>query len=184
MFKKVLTITSLSIINTSLYAIDLNETTAIINEADKATQALQEQFHALINETPTPQKVESAEVVPSITINKSGEINMSASSLCQDKNSTITDNNCSKIDLDTSSAAAGLIIYKTQIKPYCETTGDKFAKQYTQEDWEDIYHDEEFKIELLNACPKMKERYEDKWTPDLYQFAVEYASDSDAIPEC
>jgi len=184
MFKKVLTLTSLSLLTIPLYAIDLNETSVIINEASKATQALQEQFHALIDETSTPTKVEHIELIPNITINKSGEINMSSSPLYQEKNSTIADNNCSKIGLDTNSAAAGLIIYKTQIKPYCEMTGNKFAKQYTQEDWEDIYHDEEFKMELLKACPKMKERYEDKWTPDLYQFAVEYASDSDAIPEC
>jgi hypothetical protein len=168
-----------------LYAIDLNETTVIIDEASKATQALQKEFHELINETTTPQKAESVEIVPSITINKSGEINMSATpSLCKDGNLTMTENNCSKIDLDANSAAAGLIIYKTQIKPYCEMTGDKFAKQYTQEDWEDIYHDGEFKLELLKACPKLKDRYNDKWTPDLYQFAVEYASDSDSIPEC
>jgi hypothetical protein len=184
MFKRVLTITSLSIINTSLYAMDLNETTVIINEANKATQELQDEFHLLIDETSTPPKVEHIDVVPSITINKSGEINMSSDSTCNEKNSTITDNNCSNIDLELGSAPAGLIIYKTQIKPYCEMRGNKFAKQYTQEDWEDIYHDEEFKMELLEACPKMKERYEDKWTPDLYQFALEYASDSDSIPEC
>jgi len=174
MFKKVLTLTSLSLLTLPLSAVDLNETTVIINEADRATQALQEEFQSLINETPTPQKANPVEVVPSITIDKNGEINRS----------TLTDNNASNSDLGTGSAAAGLIIYKTQIKPYCKMTGDKFAKQYTQEDWEDIYHDEEFKIELLKACPKLKERYEDKWTPDLYQFAVEYASDSDAIPEC
>jgi len=169
MFKRVLTITTLSVMHISLYAMDLNETTSIIEEATKATQDLQNKFQALIDEPSTPSKRETIEVVASITINNEGNV-------------TIVDKNSSNGEQGTSSA--GLIIYKTQIKPYCEMKGDKFAKQYTQEDWEDIYHDEEFKIEILKVCPKMREIYEDKWTSDLYQFALEYASDSDAIPEC
>jgi len=51
--------------------------------------------------------------------------------------------------------------------------GNKFSKQYTQKDLEDIYHDEEFKVELLKACPKIKEKYEDKWTLELYKFTIE-----------
>ena len=182
MVKNIFTLTSLCFINTSLYSMDLNETTSIVEEASKATQSLQDEFKALIDEPSTPTKVEALEVIPSITINKAGEINTTTLSECDEENSTLTDNNCSHITLGTS--AAGLIIYKTQIKPYCEMSGDKFAKQYTQEDWEDIYHDEEFKMELLKACPKIKERYKEKWTAELYQFSVEYASDSDAIPEC
>jgi len=169
MFKRVLTITTLSVMHISLYAMDLNETTSIIEEATKATQDLQNKFQALIDEPSTPSKRETIEVVASITINNEGNV-------------TIVDKNSSNGEEGTSSA--GLIIYKTQIKPYCEMKGDKFAKQYTQEDWADIYHEEEFKIEILKVCPKMRERYEDKWTPDLYQFTLEYASDSDAIPEC
>jgi len=173
MFKRILSITSLSMLNMPLYAMDLNETTAIIEEATKATQGLQDKFQALIDEPSTPATIEALEVVPSITINKNGDINQT----------TLTsDNNRSNVNLGTSSD--GLLLYKTKIKPYCKITGDKFAKQYTQEDWEDIYHEEEFKMELLKACPKLKEKYEEKWTPDLYQFALEYASDSDAIPEC
>jgi len=181
MVKKVFAVTSLWVINTSLYAMDLNQTTIIIEEASNATQSLQDEFKTLIEEPSLPTKKEKVEVLPSVTINKSGEVNITTLPNCDD-NATSSDNNCSNSDLGTSSA--GLIIYKTRIKPYCEMTGDKFAKQYTQEDWEDIYHDEEFKMELLKACPKLKEKYEDKWTPDLYQFSVEYASDSDAIPEC
>jgi len=171
MIKKIPIIMSITILNISLYAMDLNETTSILEEATKATEELQDKFITLRDEPSNKSKTEALEIIPSITINKTGEIN-----------TTITDSNNTNITLGTS--AAGLIIYKTQIKPYCEMTGDKFAKQYTQEDWEDIYHDEEFKMELLKACPKLKKRYKEKWAPDLYQFAVEYASDSDAIPEC
>ena len=82
------------------------------------------------------------------------------------------------------SAEQGLIIFKTHIKEYCEMKGDEFAKHYTQEDWDDIYDDKEFKKVLIEICPKMKGRYQDKWTPHLYQFSLKYASDSDEIPDC
>ena len=78
----------------------------------------------------------------------------------------------------------GLIIFKTKIKPYCKTSAEQFAKKYLQEDWEELYHDKEFKQEVIQACPKIKKKYQNKWTDDLYQFSLEYASDSDAIPEC
>jgi hypothetical protein len=99
-----------------------------------------------------------------------------------DENNTISDNGCTDANLGTS--AEGLIIFKTRIRPHCEISGEKFAKQYMQEDWDDIYHDKEFKMEVLKACPQVEKRYKDSWTPHLYQFTLEYASDSDAIPEC
>ena len=82
------------------------------------------------------------------------------------------------------SAEQGLIIFKTHIKEYCGMKGDEFAKHYTQEDWDDIYDDKEFKKVLIEICPKMKNRYQDEWTPHLYQFSLKYASDSDEIPDC
>jgi hypothetical protein len=100
-----------------------------------------------------------------------------------DDNNSIVDNGCTDTEIEGKSIR-GLIIYRTEIKPYCSMTGDAFAKQYMQEDWDDIYLDKEFKMEILKACPKIKNIYKDKWTPHLYQFTIEYASDSDAIPEC
>jgi len=101
--------------------------------------------------------------------------------------STLEDElNSTTVPISTKSGTSniGLIIFKTQIKPYCEMSGEKFAKQYMQEDWEEIYEEKELKKELIKACPQMKDKYQDKWTDDLYQFTLEYASDSDAIPEC
>jgi len=78
----------------------------------------------------------------------------------------------------------GMIIFKTKIKANCEMTGDEFAKHYSQEDWDDIYDSNEFKNVVIKICPKMEGKYDDKWTNDLYQFSIKYASDSDEIPEC
>jgi len=105
--------------------------------------------------------------------------------LLNDTNATNETNQTSILKDDKlGTSNIGLIIFKTQIKPYCEMSGEKFAKQYMQEDWEEIYEEKELKKELIKACPQMKDKYQDKWTNDLYQFTLEYASDSDAIPEC
>lgn len=137
-----------------LYAMDKNETVEIINEATIAVAPLQDKFATLLNDTNSTDNTNESNQTTIIKDDKLGTSNI------------------------------GLIIFKTQIKPYCKMGGEKFAKQYMQEDWEEIYDDKEFKMELIKACPNMKERYQEKWTDDLYQFALEYASDSDAIPEC
>jgi hypothetical protein len=140
------------------------------------------------------ERNESIELNSTIT---TSELNMSKKLSCNENNSTVVinglsinldannsviDNGCTDANLGTS--ARGLIIFKTRIKPYCNISGETFAKQYMQEDWDDIYHEKELKMEVIKACPKVKKRYKDKWTPHLYQFSLEYASDSDAIPEC
>jgi len=210
MYKKVLTLTCLLLANISLSAMDFNETTSIINEAEKATQTLQNEFDILVNEEPTKQKiVEVNSTIPSlvdvmpimevhtIDINSTITVNELNTSCTEnnlsiqthdlntsiDSNETVPDNGCSDTEIQGKSIR-GLIIFKTRIKSVCEMNGEAFAKQYTQEDWDDIYHDKEFKMEIFKACPKIEKRYKDKWTPHLYQFVLEYASDSDAIPEC
>jgi len=299
MFKILSASIAFIIANTPLWALDLNETVTIINEAEEATKQLQDDFETILNDVPTPEKesmelnvssepiakevitvievnernqtktsnhteeaqattplLESVETnetsetnetnctldlsqpLPLLTntevnqteeINKTNKVNepikllntitdehnntiesnasievvnkvklnednqvidINESSCDEENNSSQTDehnisaeeqSNCDEIQGDSM---RGLILYKTRIKPFCEMTGEKFAKQYMQEDWDDIYHDKEFKMEVIKACPQIEKRYKDSWTPHLYQFALEYASDSDAIPEC
>ena len=170
MYNKVLTLIFFSFLATvSITAMDLNETTVIINEASQATQVLQDEFNTLLNKTSSPKENNQTISLHKISTN-------------HEQNTTIVDNNTTNENLGTS--AEGLLIYKVIIRAYCEINGEKFAKQYMQEDWEDIYQDKEFKNEVIKACPKIKSIYKDSWTPHLYQFAIEYASDSDAIPEC
>jgi len=101
---------------------------------------------------------------------------------CEDNESNITQE-CQEEEVE-GKMIRGLIIFKTRIKPFCDMTGQEFAKQYAQEDWDDIYHDKEFAQEVFKACPRVEKRYKTKWTPHLYEFTLEYASDSEAIPEC
>jgi len=264
MYKKILVFISLVILNLSLWAMDLNQTITIINEAQEATAPLQEQFNttlleedtSLISEQPIEmngnQEIIEERVINVIEINENHEHNNSLIEIVhnEETNSTTTitqepisllnmvetnetkethnefethqtevlksrnnlhepvsplntisgyeeenittetheTNSSTKVESESAhiegDSKRGITIFKTRIKPFCEMTGKKFAKQYMQEDWDDIYHDKEFKSEVIKACPKLEKRYKDSWTPDLYQFALEYASDSDAIPEC
>jgi len=149
MYKKVLILTSLLFINISILAMDMNETSVIIEEATNATKSIQDDFSKLINEKDIPVIKE---------INEISEIE--------------------------GSVKRGLILFKTKFKTPCNMTGEEFAKNYTQEDWDDIYEENEFKEEIIELCPKIEKQYKDEWTPHLYQFSVKYASDSDEIPEC
>lgn len=163
-------------------SLEVNNTTALVfspkiyelNESIEINESIELNTSISINELNSSKKSSSQEENRTLVIN--------GLSINLDDNNSIADNGCTDSNLSTS--AEGLLIFKTRIKPYCKMTGEKFAKQFIQEDWEDIYHDKEFKMEMLKACPKMEKRYRDKWTPHLYQFTIEYASDSDAIPEC
>ena len=154
---------------------DLNETTSIINQASKATQVLQSKFNTLVNEVSTPKKEETLNII-------TPDLNTTKESNLQETNASIL---TVKTDIEPQGTSIrGLIIFKTRVRPYCEINGKEFAKKYMQEDWDDIYHEKELKMEVLKACPKIEKKYKDKWTPHLYQFVLEYASDSDTIPEC
>jgi len=97
----------------------------------------------------------------------------------KDKNSTEESE-----EENEGSMEKGLVIFKTRLKVPCGMTGEEFAKNYTQEDWEDIYEGKEFEKAVVEICPKMEGKYKERWTSHLFQFSVEYASDSDNIPEC
>lgn len=260
---------SLLSLSTQLFAMDLNQTTQLFNDASKATQALQEAVAQELqenNETilsnniqieaedngstiattqiedvqETNQTTVIEEVVTPMVEANTSEIqasNITQTSIAlteenrtteknrtADENQSLEENTSMKtlnlielnptqtttnieINLSTESNSSearvqeqidsnetqetvqgkmiqGLIIFKTRVKPFCDMTGEEFAKQYAQEDWDDIYYDKQFKEEVLRACPGIEKRYKDSWTPHLYEFALEYASDSEAIPEC
>ncbi len=96
----------------------------------------------------------------------------------QDKNITTI----KPIDMSIGDATKGKNIFEKYIKFYCGLTNDKFTIIHTQDEWEDIVQAGKFKEEILKLCPKLKKIYNDKWSPHLYQFAYEYASDSGNVP--
>ena len=73
-------------------------------------------------------------------------------------------------------------LFTKKLQKYCEMSSGKFAFTYSQDEWEEIAEAGKFDDIILEICPKLKDKYNEKWTPTLYQFAYMYASDSGNVP--
>jgi hypothetical protein len=77
-------------------------------------------------------------------------------------------------------AGKGKKLYQKKLKAACGFSGAKFAAKHTQDEWATFKDKlgEEIKI----ICPKsdLKTKYE----KHIYDFAVEFASDSGNVPSC
>ena len=91
--------------------------------------------------------------------------------------------------MTTTAVQAGSInkgqkIYGKKIKGQCgDLGGGKFAASFKQKEWEDAMKAGKFEAKVKEVCPKV-ETYKEKWTPHLFEFAVEYASDTGNEPAC
>ncbi|MDQ7084517.1 MAG: cytochrome C [Sulfurovum sp.] len=89
----------------------------------------------------------------------------------------------------TATATAGSIekgqnYYTKKIKGQCaDKTGAAFAATYTQAQWAATLKDGKFEATVKTMCPDLK-KYKEKWTPHLFEFANEYASDTGNEPAC
>lgn len=78
----------------------------------------------------------------------------------------------------------GQKIYSKKIKGQCEDKqGGEFAAAFKQKEWEEAFKAGTFEAKVKEICPKM-ETYKEKWTPHLFEFANEYASDTGNEPAC
>jgi len=78
----------------------------------------------------------------------------------------------------------GQKIFKKKFRKYCRFSGVKFARNHTQDEWEEIWDDDAFKAEAKKLCPKLKVKsIKDSWWEDVYEFSYKYASDG-VIPKC
>jgi hypothetical protein len=84
----------------------------------------------------------------------------------------------------TASINKGQKIYGKKLKGQCgDIGGGKFAASFKQKEWEDAMQAGKFEDKVKEVCPKL-ETYKAKWTPHLFEFAVEYASDTGNEPAC
>ncbi|WP_373029395.1 cytochrome C [Sulfurovum sp.] len=77
----------------------------------------------------------------------------------------------------------GQKIYLKKLKAPCNIGGATFAQRHTQDEWEAIHEAGKFADEVKKICPKVK-KFKPKYTPDVYDFVYEYASDSGNVPAC
>lgn len=88
-----------------------------------------------------------------------------------------------------TSAQAGNInkgqsIYGKKIKGDCgDKTGGAFAATFTQAQWQEALKAGTFEAKVREVCPDIK-KYREKWTPHIFEFANEYASDTGNEPSC
>jgi hypothetical protein len=77
----------------------------------------------------------------------------------------------------------GQKIYLKKLKAPCNIGGATFAQKHTQDEWEAIHEAGKFEDEVKKLCPKIK-KFKPKYTPHVYDFVYEYASDSGNVPAC
>ena len=86
--------------------------------------------------------------------------------------------------VDAGSINKGQKIYGTKIKGQCgDKTGGAFAATFKQKEWEDAFKAGTFEAKVKEVCPTV-ETYKEKWTPHLFEFCYEYASDTGNEPAC
>jgi hypothetical protein len=84
----------------------------------------------------------------------------------------------------TANAKQGQKIFKKKFRKYCRFSGVKFARNHTQDEWEEIYDDGKFKAEAKKICPRLKvNRIKKSWWKKVYEFSYKYASDG-VVPKC
>ena len=88
----------------------------------------------------------------------------------------------SSTDMLNETIKEGKKLFTEKLQKYCEMSGGRFALTYSQDEWEEIAEAGRFNETTLEICPKLKNKYQAKWTPTLYQFAYMYAKDSGNIP--
>jgi len=86
--------------------------------------------------------------------------------------------------INAGSINKGQRIYSKKLKGQCEDkSGGDFAAAFKQKEWEAAFKAGTFEAKVKEFCPNL-ETYKDKWTPDLFEFANEYASDTGNEPAC
>ncbi|MCO4844991.1 MAG: hypothetical protein KC427_03125 [Sulfurovum sp.] len=85
----------------------------------------------------------------------------------------------------TASVAKGQKIYKKKVRKYCGFSGVRFAREHTQDEWEEIYDEGDFKSETKKICPKLPlKKIKRSWWDHLYEFTYEYGEGGSHVPKC
>jgi len=86
------------------------------------------------------------------------------------------------VNMNIGNQSKGENIFIKKLRKHCDMSSADFAGVYSQDEWEEIAEAGKFDDIVLEICPKIEDIYQEEWSPDLYQFVYEYASDSGNIP--
>ena len=85
----------------------------------------------------------------------------------------------------TASVAKGQKIFKKKMRKYCGFSGVRFARMHTQDEWEELWEDGEFKNETKKLCPKLNlKKIKKSWWEHIYEFTYEYGAGGSHVPKC
>mgnify|MGYP001817309948 FL=1 len=85
----------------------------------------------------------------------------------------------------TASVAKGQKIFKKKMRKYCGFSGVRFARMHTQDEWEELWDDGEFKEETKKLCPKLPlKKIKKSWWEHIYEFTYEYGAGGSHVPKC
>jgi len=86
-------------------------------------------------------------------------------------------------------ASKGQKIYAKKLKSVCDKSGAVFAASHTQMEWEMANSSGELGATFKAECPAGSDlfdsaKFQKKMQSHLYDFVMEYASDSGNVPSC
>lgn len=67
----------------------------------------------------------------------------------------------------------GEALYQKNLQPACKMSGYALARKLSKEDWKEIAEKGKFGDTIESFCPELK--FENIWTPDLYEYIQKYA---------
>jgi len=210
MFKIVKTLILFSLLSPSIYALDLNSTNEILEQATQATKDITAELEPIVNkeileiieeENPTietttiemeqipyvAEVIESTKnILPVVEQTPTTEVVVTQEKKIETTDTKSNSNHKDVIEKEMAEKGdprKGKNIFKYVLKEDCKMTAYKFAEKHTQEEWLEILEENRVKETIIKSCPDVEKYYQDKWTDDLYQFFYE-ASNEDEIPEC
>ena len=85
----------------------------------------------------------------------------------------------------SADAVKGQKLFSKLLKEPCGMTGAKFAAKHTQEEWKQIKEAGKFEAEIIKICPNVKAGdVKESALENIFDFSVEFASDSGNVPSC
>ncbi len=83
-----------------------------------------------------------------------------------------------------ASAKKGQKIFKRKFRKKCGFSGVRFARNHTQDEWEEIWEEGKFQQEAKRICPRLKlKKIKKAWWKHVYDFSYKYAKDG-VVPKC